>query len=193
MTARHLELKRVFRSMQALQASVGELNGDAALSATGNSVASLLGASDGELKIQINQGTVSKLLLEEMGLNIGNVILTKIAGDGEVKVNCMVTDLGVIKGLMQSRSFIVDTDEAVLNVSGNIDLTKERLDLTVKPDSKGLRACIGRVAHQAGCASPLKPDASCRVHPAARRRPVPDGQRLSRSCKMTPVAIATRT
>ncbi|MHB1592051.1 MAG: AsmA family protein, partial [Sulfuricella sp.] len=59
---------------------------DASLSSVGNSVASLLGASNGEIKILINQGTVSKLLLEEMGLNIGNVILARLAGDKQVKL-----------------------------------------------------------------------------------------------------------
>ncbi len=138
-TARRLELKRLFPSLQSLQASVGEFNGDASLSATGNSVASLLGASNGEIKARIDHGTVSKLLLEEMGLNIGNVILTRLVGDRQVKLNCLVSDFGVSRGLMQTHRFIIDTDEALLQVSGNISLAQERLDLTLKPDSKGLR------------------------------------------------------
>ncbi|WP_317202926.1 AsmA family protein [Janthinobacterium sp.] len=138
-SARHLKLQQLFPQLKAEQASVGELNGDAKLSATGNSVASLLAASNGELKTLINQGTVSKLLLEEMGLNIGNVVLARLFGDKQVKLNCMATDFVVTQGLMHSRSFVVDTEEATLNVSGDIDLAHERLDLTLKPDSKGLR------------------------------------------------------
>lgn len=138
-TARHLKLKQLFPTMEQFQASAGEINGDASLSAVGNSVASLLGASNGEIKTLINQGTVSKLLLEEMGLNIGNVILTQLSGDKQVKLNCMATDFGVTNGLMQSRSFIIDTDDTIIAVSGNIDLAREQLNLTVKPNSKGLR------------------------------------------------------
>ncbi|MEO8598327.1 MAG: AsmA family protein [bacterium] len=138
-TARHLKLKQLFPAMEPLQASVGQINGDASLSAVGNSVASLLGASNGEIKALINQGTISKLLLEEMGLNIGNVIITRLVGDKQVKLNCMATDFGVTNGLMQTRSFIIDTDDAILNVSGNINLAQEQLDLTIKPNSKGLR------------------------------------------------------
>lgn len=139
MTARHLKLKQLFPTLQLLQGSTGEINGDASLSAVGNSIAGLLGASNGEIKTLINQGTVSKLLLEEMGLNIGNVILTRLAGDKQVKLNCMATDFGVTNGLMQARSFIIDTDSAILNVSGNINLAQEQLDLTIQPNSKGLR------------------------------------------------------
>ncbi len=138
-TARRLKLKRLFPTFQPLQASAGEINGDASLSAVGNSVASSLGASNGEIKILINQGTVGKLFLEEMGLNIGSVILTRLVGDKQVKLNCMATDFGVTNGLIQTRRFIIDTDDAIIDVSGNINLAQEQLDLTINPNSKGLR------------------------------------------------------
>jgi uncharacterized protein involved in outer membrane biogenesis len=138
-SVRHLQIQQVFPKLPNIEASVGEVNGDAALSATGNSVASLLGASNGEARTLIDHGQVSKLLLEEMGLNVGNVVLSKLFGDKAVKLNCMATDFVVNNGLMQTRRFIVDTDAAVLNVSGTINLADERLDLTLHPDTKGLR------------------------------------------------------
>ena len=137
--ARHLKLKQLFPTLQLLQGSIGEINGDASLSGVGNSVASLLGASNGEIKILINQGTVSKLLLEEMGLNIGNVILSRLGGDRQIKLNCMASDFEVNHGLMQARSFIIDTDDAIFDVTGNINLAQEQLDLTINTNSKGLR------------------------------------------------------
>jgi uncharacterized protein involved in outer membrane biogenesis len=138
-SVRHLEIQQLFPKLPNIEASVGEVNGDAALSATGNSVASLLGSSNGEARTLIDHGQVSKLLLEEMGLNVGNIVLTKLFGDKPVKLNCMATDFVVNNGLMQTRRFIVDTDEAVLNVSGTINLADERLDLTLNPDTKSLR------------------------------------------------------
>jgi uncharacterized protein involved in outer membrane biogenesis len=138
-SARHLELKQLLPPLPTLQASVGEINGDAKLSAVGNSIASLLGSSNGEIKALINEGTISKLLLEQMGLNIGNVVLSRLFGDEQVKINCMASDFVIADGVMQTRSFIVDTKEALLNISGNINLAREQLDLTLNPDSKGLR------------------------------------------------------
>ena len=87
----------------------------------------------------INQGTVSKLLLEQMGLNIGNIILTKLFGDKQVQLNCMATDFGVTNGVMQTRVFVVDTDEAVITATGNINLANEQIDLTLRPETKSLR------------------------------------------------------
>ncbi len=137
--ARHIKVKELFPTVQGLQATVGEIHGDAQLSAIGNSVASLLGNSNGEIKTMINEGTISKLLLEQMGLNIGNIVLTKLFGDKQVKLNCMATDFGVTDGLMQARVFVVDTEEAVIRVEGSINLANEQLDLTLRPQTKGLR------------------------------------------------------
>ena len=138
-TARHLKIKELFPTIQKLQATVGEVNGDAQLSSTGNSVASLLAGANGEIKTLIDQGSVSKLLLEEMGLNIGNIVLTKLFGDKPVKLNCMATDFVVTNGLMQTRTFVVDTDEALITAEGTINLADEQMNLTLRPQTKGLR------------------------------------------------------
>ena len=138
-SARHIRIKDLFPTIPDMQATVGQINGDAQLSATGNSVASLLASSNGEVKTMINQGEVSKLLLEKMGLNIGNIILTQLFGDKQVKLNCMASDFAVTRGVMQTRTFVVDTEEAVINASGTINLATEQIDLTLKPQTKGLR------------------------------------------------------
>ncbi len=138
-SARHIRIKELFPTLPDMQATVGQINGDAQLSAVGNSVASLLAGSNGEVKTMINQGEVSKLLLEKMGLNIGSIILTQLFGDKQVKLNCMASDFAVTRGLMQTRVFIVDTEEAIINASGTINLATERMDLTLKPETKGLR------------------------------------------------------
>ena len=138
-TARHLQIKQLFPTIEKMQATVGEVNGDAQLSSTGNSVATLLAGANGEVKTLINQGSVSKLLLEEMGLNIGNIVLTKLFGDKPVQLNCMATDFAVTNGLMQTRTFVVDTDEAVITADGTINLSDEQLNLTLRPQTKSLR------------------------------------------------------
>ena len=137
--ARKLQLKQLFPTIDGMQATVGQVNADVSLSATGNSVASLLGSSNGELKGVVNEGSVSKLLLEEMGLNLGNVVLTKLIGDKQVKLNCMVTDFSVTNGLMQSRLFVVDTSDAKIDIAGTVNLADEKMNLTLNPDAKGVR------------------------------------------------------
>ncbi|MGO4467838.1 AsmA family protein [Pseudoduganella sp. RAF53_2] len=138
-TGKHIKLKELFPNMPQIQATVGEINAEAKLSATGNSVATLMASSNGELKALINDGTISKLLLEQMGLNIGNVVLAKLFGDKPVHLNCLAGDFAVEKGVAQTRTLIMDTEDAVVHVNGNVNLASEDIDLTLKPDSKGLR------------------------------------------------------
>lgn len=139
LNARGFKLKQLFPSVEIMQSSLGELNGDAHLAGTGNSVAALLGSADGELKLLISDGRVSRNLMEIAGLNVGNYVVGKLFGDEEVKINCAAADLGIKQGLMSTRLFVVDTENALIEVDGTVNLSNERLDLTVAPQSKGMR------------------------------------------------------
>ncbi|UIF85362.1 AsmA family protein [Cupriavidus sp. UYPR2.512] len=139
MTARHMKLKQLFPTFDLMRASIGELNGSAKLSATGNSVAALMASSNGEAKLLVENGTVSKFLLEAMGLNLGSVVIRKLFGDKPVRINCGVSDFAFTDGIARARTFVLDTDDAVIETTGGIDLRNEKLALTIHPDSKGLR------------------------------------------------------
>lgn len=140
LAARRLRLSELFPPATATtQASIGALNGDAELSAAGNSFAALLGSANGEVKALIDQGSVSKFVLEAAGLNIASAIAAKLFGDHQVKINCMAADFGVADGLMQPRFFILDTPDAKITADGNINFDEETLNLTLRPQSKGLR------------------------------------------------------
>ncbi|TWI52326.1 hypothetical protein IQ22_03469 [Pseudomonas duriflava] len=137
--ARRIKLKQLFPTVEAMRDSLGELNGDATLSGTGNSVAALLGSSDGELKLLMNDGAISRSLMEIAGLNLGNYLVTRLFGDEEVDINCAVVDLGIKDGLARTRAFVFDTENALIEVSGTVNLATERIDLSINPHSKGIR------------------------------------------------------
>lgn len=138
-SARGLKLKDLFPKVEELRASLGQLHGDAQISAAGNSFAALLGASNGEVKALISEGTVSKFIMEAIGLNIGSAVMAKLFGDRQVKLNCMAADLKLTDGLMQPRFFILDTQDATIHVDGDINFKQEKLGLTIHPDNKGVR------------------------------------------------------
>ncbi|HEY0846949.1 MAG TPA: AsmA family protein [Noviherbaspirillum sp.] len=139
MAARGLLLKELFPAAESMQASVGQLNGEAALSAAGNSFAALLGSSNGEVKSLVQQGSISKFVLEAAGLNIASAIAAKLFGDHQVRINCMAADFNVKDGVMQPQFFVVDTPDASITADGNINFDKETLNLTIRPESKGVR------------------------------------------------------
>lgn len=139
LSARGLKLNELFPAVEELQASIGEVYADAKLTSQGNSVSDMLGSSSGEIKALVSEGKISKFLLEAIGLNIGSLILTKLFGDEQVDLNCMAADMEVKNGIMRSRGFVMDTEEAIIRAGGQIDLGKERLDLSIHPENKRLR------------------------------------------------------
>jgi len=138
-SARGLKLKEMFPKVEEMRASLGQLHGDAQITAAGNSFAALLGASNGEVKALISEGTVSKFIMEAIGLNIGSAVVAKLFGDKQVQLNCLASDLKLTDGVMQPRFFILDTQDATVNVDGAVNFKQEALDLTIHPDSKGVR------------------------------------------------------
>jgi len=139
MAARHLKINQLFPKLESMQASVGEVSADAALAGKGNSVSSMLATSSGELGATVSEGSVSKFILEAAGLNIANLVFVKLFGDKQIQLNCLAGDFVVEHGKATARRFVVDTQEAVINVNGNVDLSKETLDLDVRPQTKGVR------------------------------------------------------
>ncbi|AMB87346.1 hypothetical protein AWM79_19415 [Pseudomonas agarici] len=139
LTARNFKLKQLFPTFEPMKTSFGELNGDADISGTGNSVAELLGTSNGELKMLVNDGAISRGLMEIAGLNVGNYVVGKIFGDKEVKINCAAADLGIKGGLATTRLFVFDTENAIIYIDGTANFADEQLDLKISPESKGLR------------------------------------------------------
>ena len=138
-SARGLRLKDMFPKVESMRASLGQLNGNAKLSATGNSVAALAAGANGELKALVSQGTVSEFIMEAIGLNAGRVVVNKLFGDKQVKLNCLAADIDIRQGVMKPNLFVLDAEDAIVEVDGNISLAKETLDLDIRPRSKGLR------------------------------------------------------
>ena len=138
-SARGLKLHEMFPNIKEMHASAGQLHGDAALSASGNSIAALLGSSNGEVHALVTQGSVSKLILEAMGLNIGAAVAAKLFGDRQVELNCLAADLDVKDGLMKTQTFVIDTDNALINVNGQVNFASEKMALKIRTKTKSAR------------------------------------------------------
>lgn len=137
--ARRLKLKELMPDVELMQKTIGEMNGDAEFRGTGNSIAALLGTSNGNLKLLMNDGVISRNLMEILGLNVGNFIVGQIFGDDEVRVNCAAANMDLVNGVARPSIFAFDTENAIINVTGTASMASEQLDLTINPESKGIR------------------------------------------------------
>ena len=139
LAARGLKIRELFPKLQSMQASFGEVNGDGVLAGKGNTVAAMLGTSQGEINAVVTEGSVSQFMLELAGLNVANAIFVKIFGDKQMMLNCVAAQTTVRNGRANIDRFVLDSEDAVVNMSGYVDLASERLDLDVRPKTKGAR------------------------------------------------------
>ncbi|CAN0621250.1 AsmA family protein [Burkholderia multivorans] len=137
--ARHVKLKQLFPTQQVMQSAIGEINGDAALSATGNSPAALAASANGEVKALATNGAISRLLMEAAGLNVANVVYEKLFRGRDVKINCAAVDFAATNGVLDTKVFSLDTDDALIDVDGTVNLRDESMNLRVHPHTKGFR------------------------------------------------------
>lgn len=137
--ARHFQLRKLFPTVELMQKSLGELNGDAQLSGTGNSVAALLATSNGHMQMVVSDGVVSRALMEIAGLNVGNYVVDQLFGDEEVQINCALTNMDFKNGLMTTQVGLIDTENALIKIDGTANFKTEALDFDIRPESKGVR------------------------------------------------------
>jgi AsmA protein len=133
---RGVQLARLFPQAQWRQASLGRLDGDAELSGQGPSVGRMLGSAEGRISVVAQQGLISRLLMEQIGLHLLEMLRLNLGGDETVALNCAVADFAVVQGEMRPRVLVLDTAVSTVTGSGLVSLSDERFDLRFVPRTK---------------------------------------------------------
>lgn len=131
-----LRLSALFPKVDAMQKSLGRLDGALSLQGRGTSVAEWLGTSDGSVRLYVRDGTFSRQLLDLAGLNVGSVVVSKLFGsDKEVQLRCAVADFDMRGGVATPRLATLATEEAIVQATGQVSLAQETLDLRIVPEA----------------------------------------------------------
>lgn len=136
--ARKIRVAKLFPTLSGAKTSIGLMNGDIDLKGQGDTVAKMLGSTDGRVALAMSKGEISKLMMEAVGLHLLEMLQLKLSGDKNIQIHCGVADFGVKKGSMRTNVFLLDTDITRLTVTGDINLREEALDLTLVQKSKKL-------------------------------------------------------
>jgi AsmA protein len=126
--ARKIQLGQLFPTFDMSKTSIGQVNGEFDLTGQGNSVGRMLASSNGKVGLVVAGGMISKMMMEQVGLHLWEILALKATGDKQVKLRCAVADFEVRQGVMNADALIFDT--------GTIDLGQERLDLTLNQKTK---------------------------------------------------------
>ncbi len=115
---------------------VGTFGGEAKLTIKGNSIHDMAAAADGDIAVIMGGGQINSLIIEALGLDLGEVLAVLAAGDeekekGMVPVQCLVSRFDVRDGVMSTKALVLETSDSTVTGSGTIDLGKETLDVTL--------------------------------------------------------------
>ncbi len=135
-TARKLDLSKLFPDVELTRDAVGRVGGDMAINATGNSIAGMLGSANGDIMLGMGKGQISNLLMELAGLDIAEALKFLVTKDRKVPIRCAFGDFAVTDGMMQSRALAFDTQDTIIVGDGKINLTDESLDMELRPRPK---------------------------------------------------------
>ena len=132
-----LDLPKFFPTIKEGQDSIGDINGLIELTGRGDTVAELLGASNGKVGLYLDGGKISKFMMELVAMDVWGAARVKLGGDkSNVDIRCAIGDFAVKDGLMTTNAFIFDTQVVNVEGTGSVNLKSEQMDLTLNPHPK---------------------------------------------------------
>jgi AsmA protein len=137
MRVQNLQLAKLFPTVKQAQGSIGDIDGLIELAGSGDSVGKLLGTANGKIGVFMDEGKISRFLMELVALDLWDAARIKLKGDDpEIDIRCAIADFGVKNGTAEANALVFDT--AVVNVqgSGSINLKTEEMDITLRPQPK---------------------------------------------------------
>jgi len=113
---------------------VGTLDGHAELAVRGDSIRSIAASADGALAIIMDGGQINSLIVEGIGLDVGEAVTLLLTGDEEaqsemVPIQCLVARFDVQDGVMRTEALVLETSDSTITGKGSIDLGEETLAL----------------------------------------------------------------
>lgn len=138
MQIQKLQLPKLMPKAKLLDDSLGSVSGAVNLAGRGDSAASFMAASKGELGLIMGPGRMSNLLLEIAGLDIAEALGFLIGKDQQVLLRCAYADFGVVDGIATARSVAIDTSDTALLIRGDLSFRNETLDLKLLPRPKDM-------------------------------------------------------
>ncbi|MBB5694052.1 AsmA family protein [Muricoccus pecuniae] len=131
-----LDLSRLMRATNGFEGA-GRINGRARIEGAGGSFADILGSGTGEITLGMAGGNLSALLVDLSGLRLGNALLSALQLPDRTVVQCFVASVALQRGIANLRTVILDTEDVIINATGDVNLARERLNVRLRSESKG--------------------------------------------------------
>src|SRR6202044_1444999 len=104
----------------------GALNGLVHMEGTGHSIAEILGDADGAVSLWMLGGDLSSLLVDLAGLSLGSALVSSLNSSPTTNVECFIADFALRRGILSTRTLLLETADAVTDGTGTVDLRNEQ-------------------------------------------------------------------
>ncbi|QWF71882.1 AsmA family protein [Methylomonas paludis] len=133
---KRLSFKQFFAKTQFESLSSGYFGGRLQLKGSGKSLAEVLAISNGRIILLMSGGSISLLIVDAAGLNLGQAIPLLLGKDQSTDIRCAIADFQVKNGLLNSDVFVLDTTDSNIAGAMHINLKDEVLAAKVEAHPK---------------------------------------------------------
>jgi AsmA family protein len=132
---RQVDLARLMAATHVF-GGAGTIGGRLELNTTGNSMAKMMANGNGDVKLFMTGGDLSALLVNLSGLEFGNALISALGLPKRTPIRCMVADMPLQKGVLDTRMLLLDTEEANVTGKGSVNFRNETIDYQIKTEPK---------------------------------------------------------
>lgn len=116
----------------------GQLFASARFTTAGSSPYDWTRGLDGGLALAVEQGSISLLAIEALGLHVTGTALAWLRDNPLTELHCLIGVIDIEQGVMDVQQFLISTPTANVVMDGEVDLREEHLDLKLESHSKDL-------------------------------------------------------
>jgi len=137
----------------------GKADIDFQAQSTGQTYEDLYGNLEGKVHVIAGNGKLSSSAIDLWGGGLMNALVPSFDSDPDLKLNCGILEAPIENGVANVDVLFLDTKRVTVMGEGDYDFQKDRLDVKLKPQSKGI--AVGDIAPGVVLSGPLfKPEAS---------------------------------
>ena len=131
-----IDLAAFFRNSRFFETTNGKLRGRIVLAGSGRSLAQVMGTADGDFVTTMAGGSVSGLIVDLAGLQIGDALVLYITGDHRIPIRCALGRLKFNHGVVAFDKTLMDTEKSVLHFDGQAVLKTQEISSKITADTK---------------------------------------------------------
>ncbi|POF63172.1 AsmA family protein [Novacetimonas maltaceti] len=115
----------------------GIFGGHLAIHGTGRSLAGIVASGDGGMTVALDQGgDISAVLPDLLGLELGKALLSILGLPGKTDLKCMIADMPLRQGILDTRTFLIETGDTRTVGKGSLDFRNNTIDYALMTDSR---------------------------------------------------------